>query len=127
MFGYATDETAELMPLTHMLATQIGYKLTEVRKNGSVAWLRPDGKTQVTVEYRKENGAMIPIRVHTILISTQHSPGIVLSSCVIDVSRDVCFLTTFFGSVRCMVSVKSGICRKTSVMQFCSCSCQLCS
>ena len=75
MFGYATDETPELMPLTHMLATQIGYKLTEVRKNGTVAWLRPDGKTQVTVEYRKENGAMIPIRVHTILISTQHAPG----------------------------------------------------
>ena len=78
MFGYATDETPELMPLTHMLATQIGYKLTEVRKNGSVPWLRPDGKTQVTVEYRKENGAMIPIRVHTILISTQHSPGNVM-------------------------------------------------
>ncbi len=74
MFGYATDETPEL-PLTHMLATQIGYKLTEVRKNGTVGWLRPDGKTQVTVEYKKENGAMIPQRVHTILISTQHSPG----------------------------------------------------
>ncbi len=75
MFGYATDETPELMPLTHMLATQIGYKLTEVRKNGTVGWLRPDGKTQVTVGYKKENGAMIPQRVHTILISTQHSPG----------------------------------------------------
>ena len=75
MFGYATDETPELMPLTHVLATQIGYKLTEVRKNGTVGWLRPDGKTQVTVEYKKENGAMIPQRVHTILISTQHAPG----------------------------------------------------
>lgn len=75
MFGYATDETPELMPLTHMLATQIGYKLTEVRKNGTVGWLRPDGKTQVTVEYKKVNGAMVPQRVHTILISTQHSPG----------------------------------------------------
>ena len=75
MFGYATDETAELMPLTHMLATQIGYKLTEVRKNGTVGWLRPDGKTQVTVEYKKVDGAMVPQRVHTILISTQHSPG----------------------------------------------------
>ena len=48
----------------------------QVRKNGSVPWLRPDGKTQVTVEYRKEDGAMIPIRVHTILISTQHSPDV---------------------------------------------------
>ena len=75
MFGYATDETPELMPLTHMLATQIGFKLTEVRKNGTVAWLRPDGKTQVTVEYKKVDGAMVPQRVHTILISTQHAPG----------------------------------------------------
>jgi hypothetical protein len=75
MFGYATDETPELMPLTHVLATQLGYKLTEVRKNGTCPWLRPDGKTQVTVEYRKEGGAVEPIRVHTILISTQHSPG----------------------------------------------------
>lgn len=48
----------------------------QVRKNGSVAWLRPDGKTQVTIEYKKEGGAMIPIRVHTILISTQHSPDV---------------------------------------------------
>ncbi len=47
MFGYASDETPELMPLTHVLATQLGYKLTEVRKNGVCPWLRPDGKTQV--------------------------------------------------------------------------------
>jgi S-adenosylmethionine synthetase len=48
----------------------------QVRKNGTVPWLRPDGKTQVTIEYKKEGGAMIPIRVHTILISTQHSPDV---------------------------------------------------
>ena len=48
----------------------------QVRKNGSVPWLRPDGKTQVTIEYKKDGGAMIPIRVHTILISTQHSPDV---------------------------------------------------
>jgi S-adenosylmethionine synthetase len=76
MFGYATDETEELMPLTHVLATKLGYKLTEVRKNGVCPWLRPDGKTQVTVEYEKDGGAVTPIRVHTILISTQHSPDI---------------------------------------------------
>nr|KYP70903.1 S-adenosylmethionine synthetase 2 [Cajanus cajan] len=76
MFGYATDETPELMPLTHVLATQLGAKLTEVRKNKTCPWLRPDGKTQVTVEYKNDNGAMIPIRVHTVLISTQHDESV---------------------------------------------------
>eukprot|EP00983_Pelagomonas_calceolata_P062015 1147098-Pelagomonas_calceolata.AAC.3 len=49
MFGYATDETPELMPLTHMIATNLGKKLTDVRKDGTCPWLRPDGKTQVSV------------------------------------------------------------------------------
>ena len=53
MFGYATDETPELMPLTHVLATNLGAKLTEVRKNGTCPWVRPDGKTQVTAEYKR--------------------------------------------------------------------------
>lgn len=78
MFGYATDETPELMPLTIMLAHQLNQKMTELRKNGTLAWLRPDSKTQVTVEYMNENGAMIPQRVHTVVISTQHSPEITL-------------------------------------------------
>jgi len=73
MFGYATDETKECMPLTHVLATGLAKKLTEARKDGTLPWLRPDGKTQCTVEYRNENGAMIPIRVHTVVISTQHN------------------------------------------------------
>jgi len=76
MFGYATDETQQLMPLTHWLATQIGARLTQVRVEGILKWVRPDGKTQVTVTYRKENGAMIPISVHTIVISTQHEDGV---------------------------------------------------
>jgi len=72
MFGYATDETPERMPLTHSLATQLGARLTEVRNKGILKWVRPDGKTQVTIEYRRVKGAMIPQRVHTIVISTQH-------------------------------------------------------
>jgi S-adenosylmethionine synthetase len=72
MFGYATDETPELMPLTHWLATQLGYKLTVVRKDKTLRWVRPDGKTQVVIEYLKENGRMIPQHIHSILISTQH-------------------------------------------------------
>jgi len=77
MFGYATDETEEMMPLTHSLATQLGARLTKVRVEGICKWVRPDGKTQVTVEYRKDrNGFLTPIRVHTIVISTQHDDGI---------------------------------------------------
>merc|ERR1719238_1090036 len=73
MFGYATDETEQYMPLTHMLATSLGSKLTEVRKNGTCDWVRPDGKTQVTCEYKLVNGVPVPQRVHTVVISTQHS------------------------------------------------------
>ena len=76
MFGYATDETEELMPLTHTLATGIGYRLTQVRKEGKLGnckKLRPDGKTQVTVEYKLEEGVPTPVRVHTVVISTQHN------------------------------------------------------
>lgn len=76
MFGYATDETDEAMPLSHLLASKLGYRLTECRKRGLVPWLRPDGKTQVTIEYNEVNGALIPKRVHTIVISTQHSPDV---------------------------------------------------
>jgi len=78
MFGYATDETPEYMPLTHTLATQIGSRLTKVRNDGTLKWVRPDGKTQVTVEYQKINGAMVPKRVHTIVISTQHDESVTL-------------------------------------------------
>jgi len=76
MFGYATNETPELMPLTHVLATKLVKRLSETRNNGTLAWLRPDAKTQVTVEYRKEGGKTIPVRVHTVVISTQHSESV---------------------------------------------------
>jgi len=74
MFGYATDETPEKMPLTHTLATGLGFQLTKVRKEGPMKKLRPDGKTQVTVEYEKDlkTKSIKPLRVHTIVISTQH-------------------------------------------------------
>jgi len=73
MFGYACDETESLMPLSHELATRLGARLTEVRKKGILPWVRPDGKTQVTVEYRQVDGKTIPVRVHTLVISTQHN------------------------------------------------------
>jgi S-adenosylmethionine synthetase len=76
MFGYATNETEELFPFSHLMAIKLSMKLTEVRKKGILPWLRPDGKTQVTVEYKKENGNVIPIRIQNILISTQHEPNI---------------------------------------------------
>lgn len=76
MFGYATDETEDCMPLTITLAHKLNMKMAEARRSGELAWLRPDSKTQVTVEYKNDNGAMIPLRVHTIVISTQHSPEI---------------------------------------------------
>jgi len=76
MFGYATDETSELMPLSSILATKLGKRLTDVRKKGILKWVRPDGKTQVTVVYKNIKGKMVPQRVHTVLISTQHEDGI---------------------------------------------------
>ncbi|KAI8927432.1 S-adenosylmethionine synthetase superfamily, partial [Entophlyctis helioformis] len=78
MFGYATDETPELMPLTIMLAHKLNLKMTELRNNGVLGWLRPDSKTQVTVEYKVIGGVPVPQNVHTIVISTQHAPEITL-------------------------------------------------
>ncbi|VDB82745.1 unnamed protein product [Peniophora sp. CBMAI 1063] len=76
MFGYATDETPELMPLTVILAHKLNKAMTVARKSGELAWLRPDTKTQVTIEYKKDGGAMIPLRVDTIVVSTQHAEEI---------------------------------------------------
>jgi S-adenosylmethionine synthetase len=76
MFGYATDETPEMMPLSHLLSAKLCQRLSEARRNGTCPWLRPDAKTQVTIEYENENGAMIPKRVHTIVISTQHTDDV---------------------------------------------------
>ena len=73
MFGYATDETDVLMPLPVYLAHRLAFRLTEVRKSGEVPHLRPDGKTQVTIEYDENDH---PLRVDTVLISTQHDPEV---------------------------------------------------
>jgi S-adenosylmethionine synthetase len=85
MFGYATNETPELFPYSHLLALRLSERLTEVRKNGTLPWLRPDGKTQVTVEYVKEQTGIRPLRIHNILVSTQHDPEISLE----DIKKNV--------------------------------------
>jgi S-adenosylmethionine synthetase len=73
MFGYATNETKDCMPLTHSLATRLGKKLTDVRKSGLLWWLRPDGKTQITIKYLQHaDGSVEPVEIHTVLISSQH-------------------------------------------------------
>ena len=85
MFGYACDETPELMPLPIQLAHTLAKRLTAVRKNGTLAYLRPDGKTQVTVEYDGDK----PIRVDTIVISTQHDPDVSQETIAADLKREV--------------------------------------
>merc|ERR1719483_378424 len=80
MFGYATDETEECMPLTLMLAHQMNKKISDLRRDGTLWWARPDTKTQVTCEYVFDKGACVPIRVHTVVVSCQHSEKVTLAA-----------------------------------------------
>ncbi len=85
MYGYATDETEECMPLPLVLAHRLTKRLAEVRKRGILKYLRPDGKAQITVEYCDGK----PMRVHTVLVSTQHAPEIKQEQIVADVKKHV--------------------------------------
>ncbi|KAI9758503.1 MAG: methionine adenosyltransferase sam2 [Lichina confinis] len=76
MFGYATDETPELLPLTLLLAHRLNSTMAAARRDGTLPWLRPDTKTQVTVEYEHDGGAVVPKRVHTVVVSAQHDENI---------------------------------------------------
>ena len=77
MFGYACDDTPELMPLPITIAHRLAERLSEVRKDGTMSYLRPDGKTQVTIEYDDEDR---PVRVDTVVVSSQHAKDISLDT-----------------------------------------------
>ncbi|KAJ1545569.1 methionine adenosyltransferase [Saccharomyces cerevisiae] len=76
MFGYATDETPEGLPLTILLAHKLNMAMADARRDGSLAWLRPDTKTQVTVEYKDDHGRWVPQRIDTVVVSAQHADEI---------------------------------------------------
>ena len=89
MFGYACNETEELMPMPISLAHQLAKRLADVRKNGTLDYLRPDGKTQVTIEYQDDK----PVRIENIVVSTQHSPDVDLDTIERDIMEHVIMKT----------------------------------
>jgi len=93
MFGYATDETEESMPLTVVLSSQINRKIAELRRDGTLWWARPDSKSQVTCEYYFDKGAAVPTRVHTVVVSVQHSEKVTLDALRKDIMEKVIMTT----------------------------------
>ncbi|XP_075240306.1 S-adenosylmethionine synthase-like [Convolutriloba macropyga] len=89
MFGYASDETEECMPLTLHLAHGLNRRLADCRRDGTLPWGLPDTKTQVTVEYKSVHGRCIPLRVHTVVISTQHTDQVSLKQIQSDLMEKV--------------------------------------
>jgi S-adenosylmethionine synthetase len=89
MFGYATDETEECMPLTVTLSHALNRKIADLRRDGTLWWARPDSKTQVTCEYKFDNGACVPLRVHTVVVSVQHSEKVSLDALRADIMEKV--------------------------------------
>ena len=89
MFGYACTETPELMPLPIMLAHQLAQRLSAVRKDGTLPYLRPDGKTQVTVEYAEDGGHLRPVGIERVLISTQHADDLTQEQIRADLAEHV--------------------------------------
>ncbi|KAI4602642.1 methionine adenosyltransferase sam2 [Pestalotiopsis sp. 9143b] len=90
MFGYATDETPEMHPLSHLLAHKLNKAMSDARRDGSLPWLRPDTKTQVTMEYKHDGGAVVPLRVHTIVVSAQHSEDITTEQLRKEITEKIC-------------------------------------
>ena len=89
MFGYASNETPELMPLPIMLAHQLAQRLSAVRKDGTLPYLRPDGKTQVTVEYAEDGGHLRPVGIERVLLSTQHADDLTQEQIKADLAEHV--------------------------------------
>lgn len=90
MCGYATNETPELMPMVHVLATQIARQASLVRRKGVCPWLRPDGQAQVTMEYRKgESGEMLPVRISSVVIRAHHAKDVSLEKVYLDLTEHV--------------------------------------
>nr|AAZ08331.1 AdoMet synthetase [synthetic construct] len=89
MFGYATNETPEGLPLTILLAHKLNMAMADARRDGSLPWLRPDTKTQVTVEYEDDNGRWVPKRIDTVVISAQHADEISTADLRTQLQKDI--------------------------------------